>query len=166
MITDQKTIERFLRKVRKTPICWEWTATKNSDGYGKFSIQGKQPGAHRVSYLIFVADIPLGLFVLHSCDNPGCVNPAHLSLGTNQDNMNDMTVKGRGNRYLGGTHDTREDLEEVKELTIEEVTQIQDLCRLKIASHRRIALWYGTKKAIVTNINRSTVLRAAKQPTN
>ena len=92
---------RFWAKVAKTDDgCWNWTASKRYKGYGAFCyyrddgtlVQGR---AHRYSWEIHNGDIPDGMFVLHSCDNPACVNPDHLFLGTNQDNVDDMMRKGR-----------------------------------------------------------------------
>lgn len=74
--------------------CWDWKGSK-SRGYGKLNINGKQKRAHRVSYEMFKHKIPPGLVVMHSCDNPGCVNPDHLSTGTQNDNIQDMIKKGR-----------------------------------------------------------------------
>lgn len=77
--------------------CWIWTAcTKN--GYGCINPGGKRGGtvySHRLSYSWSKGDIPKGLQAMHSCDNRLCVNPAHLSLGTNKDNSDDMMRKGR-----------------------------------------------------------------------
>ena len=77
--------------------CWIWTGGIDKDGYGRgFRAEGsRKPGAHCFAYERTYGAIPLGLFVLHSCDNPRCVNPEHLSLGTHADNMADMMRKGR-----------------------------------------------------------------------
>lgn len=83
--------------------CWEWTRARVC-GYGSFKAIGEFR-AHRVSYRLFVGDIPDGLLVLHKCDNRLCVRPNHLFLGTQQDNMTDMMVKGRqANGDKHGTH--------------------------------------------------------------
>lgn len=78
--------------------CWIWKARKETTKfqYGRFSFNGRNEHAHRVSYLLSNGEIPKGLYVLHTCDNPTCVNPKHLFLGTSTDNMRDMESKGRG----------------------------------------------------------------------
>ena len=75
--------------------CWLYTGGKQSQGYGVLWDGAKQRRAHIVSYEIHVETIPQGMLVLHECDNPWCVNPEHLFLGTHQDNVNDMRTKGR-----------------------------------------------------------------------
>lgn len=88
--------KRFWSKVRKTPTCWLWTASLDRYGYGVFSLgRGKNERAHRYSYKAFYGFVPRGKLVLHRCDNPKCVNPAHLFAGTNRDNTRDMMAKGR-----------------------------------------------------------------------
>ena len=90
--------ERFWAKVEIIPFhgCWEWTASQNRLGYGLIHEKRRMLKAHRVSWeLHYGKVIPAGLFVCHHCDNPGCVNPSHLFLGTNTDNLRDMSAKGR-----------------------------------------------------------------------
>ena len=90
--------ERFFDKVHKTSSCWIWTGSKNRKGYGQMSFgrRGTKPvQAHRASWCIHFVYLPKGLWVLHRCDNPSCVNPRHLFLGTAQDNTDDMFRKGR-----------------------------------------------------------------------
>ena len=77
--------------------CWFWQKHKDRDGYGRIKFRGEMSLAHRVSYLIHRGPIPTGKCVLHKCDTPDCVNPNHLFIGTQADNMADMHNKGRGN---------------------------------------------------------------------
>lgn len=86
---------RFWSKASRSPGCWEWMASKNSDGYGNFRLRSRHCGAHRAAWALVHGEIPVGMQVLHQCDNPGCVNPAHLFLGTQVDNIRDMDNKGR-----------------------------------------------------------------------
>jgi hypothetical protein len=94
--------ERFLKYVDKeTGLCWLWLGSKNQDGYGRFSMNRKNVLAHRVSYQIYNGEIPTGMIVIHSCDNRGCVNPQHLRLGTQRENVFDMVSKGRNGDHSG-----------------------------------------------------------------
>lgn len=90
--------ERFWTFVDKSGDCWNWTALKNDQGYGKFVIRNKQIFAHRFSYQLANGVIPEGLFVCHHCDNPSCVRPSHLFVGTIQDNTADCVAKGRNSK--------------------------------------------------------------------
>lgn len=99
----QKDIERFWTKVdkRSNHECWEWQSCKNKADYGRFSFRNKSILAHRFMWLIIYGKMPKK-HVLHKCDNPCCVNPVHLFLGTNTDNMRDMMNKGRCNLSFRG----------------------------------------------------------------
>src|SRR5947207_5829360 len=81
--------------------CWVWLRARTSRGYGNIHLGGKMVSAHRVAWELVNGPIPEGLLVLHKCDNPSCVNPDHLFLGTNADNRKDAQVKGRLPRHLG-----------------------------------------------------------------
>lgn len=81
--------------------CWLWTGAKSSSGYGHLGIKGKNVKSHRLSWLLFHGKIPDGMEVCHTCDNPACVNPNHLFLGTHQENMEDMKNKGRAVGFPG-----------------------------------------------------------------
>lgn len=91
---------RFWAKVRKTRGCWIWTGATVRGGYG-FFWDGKRNGvAHRYSYRLKYGPIPKGKIACHKCDNPKCVNPDHLFIGTYQDNELDKYAKGRDNNIL------------------------------------------------------------------
>lgn len=122
-----RDVRRFIIYVRinKTTGCWEWSGYLNKWGYGNFKVCNgggrKSYLPHRVSYEMFYnQQIPDGLLVCHKCDNPRCVNPSHLWLGTNQDNINDMINKGRDKKAKsennGNVKLTRESVNKMREL--------------------------------------------------
>jgi len=102
---------RFWKYVEKTESCWLWTGYKNHLGYGRMTVtvapkQYKLMATHRLSWKMHRGPIPEGKVVMHDCDNPACVNPDHLLLGTQLDNMRDMKAKGRDNRRKRWTFTT------------------------------------------------------------
>ncbi len=95
-----KVISLFSRTINTESGCMEWEGAHGKQGYGQASIAGMPWVAHRVVYHYLVEPIPDGLLVCHECDNPKCINPEHLFVGTHKDNRQDCVLKGRTNRRL------------------------------------------------------------------
>ena len=141
--------DRFWSKVQKSRGCWEWIGSRTKKNYGQFRKQ-KVPGrkkknvqAHRWAYANTIGPIPKGLFVCHHCDNPPCVNPKHLFLGTHRDNMLDMRKKGRGNKFFGGGGFR------FSKLTKANVVKIRRLYVPKKFGHDRTAKMFGVHPTTV-----------------
>ena len=116
---DGTAIERFTAKVAIALPggCWEWTAHRHHrHGYAEFWYEDRWQRAHRVSWMLFRGPIPRTRHVLHDCDNPPCVNPDHLYLGTNDDNVRDRMVRGRHARgeRAGGARLTEGDVHNIR----------------------------------------------------
>ena len=112
--------------------CWEWQAGRGAGGYGAFCWRGSERRAHRISYEAYKGAIPDGMVVRHTCDNPACINPDHLTVGTMKDNAADRQLRGRGHKLRGETVGTAK-------LTEKEVLEI----RASSLSLREVAEKYG-----------------------
>ena len=135
---------RFEQKFRVTPSCWIWEGSRNGDGYGHFRYLGEVAKAHRVSYLLYVGEVPKHLKVRHKCDNPWCVNPNHLELGTDADNMADRSLRGRTavGEANGKTKLTDAQVAEMKRLRESGVSK-EDVANQFGVSTRTV--WYAIK---------------------
>jgi hypothetical protein len=112
LVTEKQRVgfESRIDKSGGPDSCWIWTGDINTCGYGRFRLNGKKVSAHGISYRNFKGEIPCNLCVLHNCptgDNPSCVNPLHLWLGTHRDNNRDREAKGRGNQPSGDRHGSK-----------------------------------------------------------
>jgi hypothetical protein len=139
-----KTIEeRFWAKVNKNTStgCWEWTAALTNKGYGIFKSAIAGNKAHRQSALLAGMNIN-GKFVCHSCDNPKCVNPSHLFVGTNQDNIDDKVSKNRQHRP--------EFQHKKRKLTKDDVINIRTIH--KNISQESLAAEYNVTKTVIWQI--------------
>jgi hypothetical protein len=117
--------------------CWEWPIFHKPGGYAECEIKGKRYRVHRLSYEVFKGQIPEGKYVCHSCDNPSCVNPEHLFLGSAKENFDDMMSKGRAPS---------------KWLQSDEVIKIKDLYRSGGNSMYKLARQFGVTPAAICHI--------------
>lgn len=148
MPAHKKTIDQKHIRDNSTLIgngCWEWNKAIDTNGYGVQQLSRKKKNAHRVSYGLFNGPIPTGMFVLHRCDNRKCVNPSHLFLGTQSDNMADMVSKGRGKTLRGESHNNAKITESIAREIIIKST-------LREISQRKIADMFGVSQALVSSI--------------
>lgn len=127
--------------------CWLWAGCIGAGGYGTASIGGKNRKAHRASWECHRGPIPPGLMVCHKCDTPACVNPDHLFLGTQSDNMADMAAKGRGKCVPQlGSANPRSVLDE------DAVWAIRHMLRLEMFSQAEVARSYGVSPMTISRI--------------
>lgn len=151
-MTSTANVETKRRYIRGTPEqrfrariserkngCWEYDGYREPKGYGKFGVSPRESVlAHRFAYELFVGEIPDGLFVCHRCDNPPCVNPDHLFLGTLADNNRDMWGKGRG-RIPHGRGDEANNVR----LTTSQVIEIRRRYKPRVVTQRMLAEEFG-----------------------
>lgn len=125
IVTDIDLKQKFSSLPRNEKDCWIWVGCKDKDGYGKITYKAKDCRAHRESYRVFNGPISRGMIICHTCDNPSCVNPKHLWLGTHEDNVRDMYNKGRNNPNMGNSLKvSKPDVERIRRL-LEETSLTQ-----------------------------------------
>ena len=138
--------ERFESKVDRSGDCHLWTAARCHKGYGRFGIKkGTTCLAHRFAVELSGREVPPGSVVRHTCDNPPCVNPAHLVVGTQAENVQDMKGRGRGRWAKGETHFRAK-------LTQDQVREIRDLLAWGGMTQAKIGPLYGVDCSTVSNI--------------
>jgi len=148
--------ERFWLMVDKRgpDDCWPWAGCRLRHGYGHFNVNGRKTLAHRFSWSLVNGPIPdgngwHGTCVLHRCDNPPCVNPAHLFLGTQADNIDDMIAKGR-NGYTG----QRGEKHGMAKLTESQVIEIRRRYAIGNISQEKLAFELGVSQTTIGSIVR------------
>lgn len=151
----QKVHDRFWSKVEKTPGCWEWRGARKPTGYGSFKHKGRTRQAHRVAWALTHGEPPRHLVVMHKCDNRGCVNPAHLRLGTQAENVADAVRKGRHQR---GSRNGK------AKLTEAEVYEIRRLYLEGGQTYAGLARMYGVSPDQIKAINQGTAWPHVKWP--
>lgn len=150
MKNKNKIKERVLSRVNKTKNCWLWMGCVNNFGYGLLRFEKKCYRVHRLSYLIYKGEIPQGMLVCHTCDNPPCVNPEHLFLGTHKDNARDRSFKGRNNFPLGERHG-------LSKLTKEKILEIRKLYGHGDINQKELAKMFSVDQTNISYIvNRKT----------
>jgi len=145
-------IERFMEKVTpNSQGCWIWTASQR-DAYGDFWLPDRMHKAHRVSYMLFVGPIPDQMDVLHSCDNPLCVQPEHLWLGTDKDNAADRDMKGRSVYVSGERHGSAK-------LSQKQVEEIRKKYQRFINGYTILSREYGVGRGAIRDIIKNKTWR-------
>jgi hypothetical protein len=142
---------RFESSIDSTDGCWTWTAYTDKDGYGIFRIGEARIRAHRMAYELGVGPIPSGLQVCHHCDNPPCVRPDHLFVGTQGDNNRDMAAKGRHRSPTVYTHRTL-----TAKLTPADIQAIRDGYVGRRGEQVVIARQYGVHPSVISRLVRAT----------
>lgn len=160
VLDASKQIARFHNSytINSTTQCWEWNLALSVDGYGRCYFNNVNVRAHRLSYELHYGTFPRHLSVCHKCDNPKCVNPTHLFLGTVQDNMKDKRVKGRSkgiNRGVlnGSAKLSDEDVETIRHLATTNLYQWQIASIFNITQSHVCRILKGDRQAFTRNLS-------------
>lgn len=150
-MNDSTRLARFWSQVRRgnADDCWEWTGYKSAQGYGRVNYKYpiRTTKAHRFSYYLAHGSLPENMSVCHRCDNPSCVNPAHLFLETNAGNVADRVRKGRSVVPF-----SRGSAKKNAVLTESQVLEIKEALRASSASQSELARKFGVARATINNI--------------
>ena len=139
-------VDRFWMNVRKSEGCWLWEGGLSRGGYGAIRSSGKMRRAHRLAWeLYYSAPVPEGIYVLHSCDQPRCVSPLHLRLGTHSENMADRKSRRREARgeHVGRAKLTSENVLEIRESTVSagKLAKVYGVSDVTICNVRNMRYW-------------------------
>ncbi len=137
-MNSKNTPEVFWSRVKKGDECWEWTARLTASGYGRLRWAGEWMFAHRLSYQLTFGQIEPGMCICHHCDNPKCVRPDHLFMGTHKDNAQDKVRKGRQRRIVGNW-----------KVTPDQVRNIRDLAAVGGITFQQIGARFGVSRSAV-----------------
>lgn len=148
--------ERFLKHVRKTDGCWLWFGSVSNSGYGKTTVRRdgklKHVGAHRAAWLIYNGDLPDGrICVCHRCDEKRCVNPSHLFLGTDKENVTDAYQKERRKRDGRPLYQPK--------FSPETVREIRNRAEVEGVTGRALAESYGVSRMLISKIINGQIYR-------
>lgn len=136
-------ITRFFAVTEVTPTCWIYKGKRESKGYGRFNHNGREIMAHKFIYETFFGPIPKGKVCRHTCDNRKCVNPKHIQIGTQKENMQDMVNRGRS---MTGEKNNK------SKLTVDQVVEIKSKYKYRVYSYDKLAKEYGVNKTSIAKI--------------
>ena len=139
------TFAHFWARVEKTATCWLWMGSRHKTGYGQLYWNGRTTRATHVAWESTNGPVPIGIFVLHTCDNPPCVNPDHLFLGTHLTNAQDKEFKGRG-------HQPRGERNSHAKLTTDQVMAIRNRYTQGSCTYGGLATEYGVGDEAIRRI--------------